>query len=373
MHEKECLVFLNLLSIGYRTVLKLRETFGTLKDALSAPESDLLNIKGIRRKTLEAMCEKRSSSCAEKELALLERTSFHAITIDEPEYPEYLRQISTPPLVLYVWGTLTPADSNAIAVVGTRNPTQYGKRIAHKISYDLAGQDVTIVSGLAKGLDSEAHRGALESGGRTIAVLGSGLLRLYPHENKRLAEKIAHNGAVIAEFPLETTPFRSNFPIRNRIISGLSMGTIVVEAAVKSGTLITAGFALEQNRTVFGIPGNIDQPSSEGVNALIKQGASLIQSVDDIFRELPTLKRSQTLSETKASAQPKVKLSPEEKEIFDLISTQPIHIDEITEKSSRTAPEVSVLVLTLEIKQVIKQIPGKFYTINENVLAAARG
>ena len=251
-------------------------------------------------------------------------------------------------------------------MIGTRKPSQYGKKIMRKLSYDLAEQGVTIVSGLAKGLDSCAHAAALEAKGRTVAVLGSGLECLYPKENKKLARQIEESGAVISEFPLETAPYRSNFPIRNRIISGLSLGTIVVEAAAKSGSLITAGFALEQNRTIFAVPGNIDSPYSEGTNNLIKQGAVVVSNAESVFKEIPYLNKS-----IKSCAQTgvrKEKFSKNEKTIVDLVSKKTIHIDEILDKTEFTAPELTVLLLSLEMKNVVKQLSGKYYTLQPQIM-----
>lgn len=361
MTERDALIFLNLLSIGYSSMVKLRDHFGSISNALSASEQDLKKVSGVRKTSIESICEKRSKPILDRELSLLERTGCHLITILDDIYPSALKQIACPPLVLYVRGELLPEDGNSIAVVGTRKPTQYGKQVAAEFSKVLAAQGVTIVSGLARGLDSAAHSGALEGGGRTVAILGSGLLRLYPKENEKLADAIEKNGAVISEFPLETKPFRSNFPIRNRIISGMSLGTLVVEASAKSGTLITAGFALEQGRSVFAVPGNIFSGHSEGVNNLIKQGAALVQNPDDIFRELSMLKRRDGNLETNKRETLTVKMSPDEKSVITFISDNPIHIDEITERSDMTAPEISVLLLTLEMKGIIKQLPGSYY------------
>ncbi len=362
MNDKESLIFFNLLGLGFRTVLKLKTKFGTLKNVLSASSDSLMNTQGIRKKALESIIKHRDSDILEKELNLANKANCDIITIDDDSYPKQLKTISSPPIVLYIHGELKPEDNNSVSIVGTRTPTRYGKKMAHNIGYNLAQQGVTVISGLAKGLDSQAHNAAIEAKGRTIAVLGSGLLRLYPKENRKLAKKIETSGAVISEFPLETTPYRSNFPIRNRTISGLSLGTVVVEAATKSGTLITAGFALEQGRVVFAVPGNMDQPTSQGANALIKQGAVLLQDTEDIFREIPYLKRTKSATQE----QEKIKLSDKEQEIVSILDSNPVHIDEITESATMTAPEVSVLLLTLEMKKVLKQLPGKYYAIYEN-------
>ncbi|RJP61124.1 MAG: DNA-protecting protein DprA [Candidatus Auribacter fodinae] len=364
MNEREALLFLNLLSIGYRAMCALKDRFGSLSEAMQAPDKDVLAVPKVRQATLQAICDKRKDSILHHELDLIERSSCEVITIADEKYPVSLKQISLPPLVLYVMGSIEAQDMNSIAIVGTRRPTSYGKQAAQDIASALAGQGVTVVSGLARGLDSIAHRAALDVGGRTLAVLGSGLLRLYPHENRALADAVAQNGAVISEFPLETKPFRSNFPIRNRVISGLTMGTVVVEAAAKSGTLITAGFALEQGRAVFSVPGSIYNATSEGANNLIKQGACLYQSVDDIFRELPALHRNGDVLELPLEMPAPVDISSDEKKVLNLIGTDPVYIDDIIEKTEFSAPEIAVLLLTLEIKSIIKQLPGNYYLSN---------
>jgi len=366
LDERRIYIFLNLLSIGYRSVLLLKNRFGSLTEAISASEKDLIQIKGLRKNTITNIIEKRDSSIVDKELDLCAKNGCELITIVDSGYPEYLKQISLPPLVLYVRGELKEQDNNAIAIIGTRKPSQYGKKITRKLSYDLAEKGVTIVSGLAKGLDSHAHAAALEADGRTIAVLGSGLECLYPKENKKLAKQIEKSGAVISEFPLETAPYRSNFPIRNRIISGLSLGTIVVEAALKSGSLITAGFALEQNRTIFAVPGNIDSPYSEGTNNLIKQGAVIANNADAVFKEIPYLNKSTKPADIKNEK--KQKFTKNELTIVDLVSKQIIHIDEILDKTEFTAPELTVLLLSLEMKNVVKQLSGKYYTLQPQIM-----
>ena len=370
MNDRECCVFLNLLSIGYRTVQKLKKEFGSLSEAVKADRESLLRISGIRQKSVEAILEKRELPIVSKEIELAKKSGCTILTIEDDEYPRPLKEIATPPLVLYIKGTLTEADANAIAIIGTRKPTQYGKGMAFQIGYDLAQRGVTVVSGLAKGLDTQAHRGALKAGGRTLAILGSGLLRMYPKENEKLARSITEQGAVISEFPLETNPFRSNFPIRNRIISGLSQGTIVVEAAAKSGSLITAGFAIDQGRTVFAVPGNIDQPTSSGTNHLINQGAVLYESVETVFRELFSL--SHTMSQTNDTKvdkpAEKINVSAEEKKVLALLEHRPLHMDELTETSNLSAPHLSVLLLTLEMKQLVTQLPGKYYSLAQNVV-----
>jgi len=371
LNEKECLIFFNLISVGHRTIQLLKQRYATLTDAIFAPASELEQIPGIRKPTIASILEKRNSGVLQKELNLLKKSGCSLVAVCEDNYPTQLKQIHNPPLVLYIKGNITDQDMNSIAIVGTRKPTDYGKRTAKKIAFDLASNGVTVVSGLAIGLDSQAHQGALDAGGRTIAVLGSGLMRMYPQSNVKMANEIEKNGAVISEFPLEVAPFRSNFPIRNRIISGLSLATVVVEASAVSGTLITAGFALDQGRTVFAIPGNIDQPTSEGANSLIKQGASLIQSADDIFREVPYLSKQNTSQVKPHPAENKqmikLKLSDKEQKLVEIIFKKPLHIEEITDLCDMPSPEISVLLLTLEMKKLIRQLPGKYYAVEDNI------
>ncbi|NQT23051.1 MAG: DNA-protecting protein DprA [Candidatus Omnitrophica bacterium] len=227
-----------------------------------------------------------SANSLDKEIELIEKLGIKVITIDDKEYPSNLKHIYNPPKVLYVKGKIVPKDHYSIAVVGARKSSTYGRETAARLARELAEKSITVVSGMARGIDTYAHRGALESGGRTIAVLGCGINIIYPPENKSLMEEISKSGAVISEFPINTPPLRRNFPMRNRIISGLSFGVVVVEAAEKSGSLITASLALEQGREVFSVPGRVDTRLSRGTLALIKEGAKLVENVDDILEEV---------------------------------------------------------------------------------------
>ena len=284
------------------------------------------------------------------------------ITIESEGYPENLRSIHKPPRELYVSGKLSLSDRDAVAIVGTRTPTFYGLAQAEKLSYELALCGITIVSGMARGIDSAAHRGALKAGGKTIAIMGSGHNRIYPPENKKLCEEIAEKGAVLSEFSPDEPPLKTNFPRRNRIISGLSKGVVVVEAAKKSGALITADFALDEGRDVFAVPGNVNSGKSAGTNALIKEGAKLVESAADILEELGY----KIESEKKEASLPgtgvkniRVSVTEEEKLIMDIIKHEPMPIDDISNVMNIPVERLAGVLLKLELKKLVKTLPGE--------------
>lgn len=296
----------------------------------------------------------------EDPMNLLNRINREGISImllyDE-DYPQNLRHIDNPPPVLYYRGNWRPEDRTAVAIVGSRNATPSGLFNAQQIAAELASQGVVIVSGLARGVDTAAHRGALAGGGRTIAVLGSGIDRIYPPENAKLAEEIIQNGVLLSEFPLGDDPRPGNFPARNRIISGLSLGVLVVEAARDSGSLITAGLALEQGREVFAVPGPIHSAACYGSNRLIRQGACLVQTMDDILEGLNlTRVTSEQLSAVKEE-----RLQKGEERIMDVLAQGPLHIDIIVRDSGLPASEVAGNLVVLELKGLIQPMPGKIY------------
>lgn len=332
-----------------------------------------------------------------RELDLIKKNNIQIVTIFDENYPSTLKQIYDPPMLLYIKGSIIPEDILAVAVVGSRRASYYGLAAAEKLSTDLAAKGITVVSGLARGIDSAAHRGALKAKGRTMAVLGSGLGVVYPPENKKLFEAIADNsGAIVSEFPYETIPDRKNFPMRNRVISGLSLGVVVVEAAQRSGSLITANVALEQGRDVFSVPGKIDSFNSNGTNNLIKQGAKLVQTADDIIEELePVLgqylqdlekpglsqdiknkQAGSNISEKEAkvslddSAEGKsVSLKPagltqDEQKTYKAISTEPLYIDDIIKQTAFPTSRVSGILMKLELKKLVKQLPGKMFVLS---------
>jgi DNA processing protein len=301
---------------------------------------------------------------AEQELEKAKQDGVSIITADSPDYPERLRNTPDPPLFLYVKGNLDQGDS--IAVVGTRKPTAYGMSVAKRIAAELAEAGLTIVSGLARGIDTQAHRGALKAKGRTIAVLGSGIDVAYPPENRELMREITQAGAVVSENPFGTQPEAGYFPARNRIISGLSRGTVIVEAAVDSGSLITAQYALEQNRKLFAIPGNIASPNSRGTHSLIRQGALLVEGGSDILRELGV---ATSCGERKQVRRSLPVLDTDEQAVLRCIQNDPKHIDRIMKESGLTAGKLSAVLITLELKGLVSQVPGKQYVRSDEVEA----
>ena len=278
----------------------------------------------------------------------------------DKEYPDNLRTIFGPPEELFVNGEILPEDKNAIAIVGTRRATYYGMKESEKLAYELALRGITIVSGMARGIDSAAHKGALKAGGRTIAVLGSGHGHIYPPENKELYKEITKAGAVVSELPQNTRPLKENFPRRNRIISGLSKGIVVIEAARRSGALITADFALEQGREVFAMPGNISSSVSEGTNALIKEGAKLIENTQDILAELQHVIELREIEDSLHDVKNRTfSISGNEKTVFGVLDNNPKPIDEILGITNLPTNKVADALLRLELKKLIKTLPGK--------------
>jgi DNA processing protein len=300
------------------------------------------------------------------EMERLQAAEIRVTTLGEADYPEALRWIPEPPPVLYIWGTLQHADSLAVAVVGSRKPSPYGQLAAQRLSAELAQYGFTVVSGLARGVDSLAHQGALQAGGRTIAVLGSGINVVYPPEHRRLYEAIREQGAVVSEFPFDTKPDRWNFPRRNRIISGLTLGTLVIEASDQSGSLHTARHALEQGREVFAVPGRIDAPSSRGTNNLIKRGAKLVEGLDDILEEFPEAVRLAVRQRGTApvpldTPQMPTDLTPDEAQVLGSVPPEETHIEAIIHASQLPAQAVASILLTLELRGLVRQFPGKLF------------
>jgi len=362
--ELESLVALNMIEgLGPVTIRRLVESAGSAGRALGATEDELRRVEGIGPETAARIVRGRKSVDVSAEIRKVQESRLALIPFTDTAYPELLKQIYDPPPILYVRGALKPEDRHAIAVVGARRCSSYGVSCAERLAGQLAGVGFTVVSGLARGLDTAAHRGALRSKGRTIAVLGSGLNRLYPPENRELADEIASSGAVISEFPMDAGPQRTNFPLRNRLISGLSLGVVVVEAARKSGSLITAAQALEQGRTVFAVPGRIDSFTSRGVHALIRDGAKLVESVEDICQEFPYLFPA---AEAAAAAgeggeKPRPKLAPDEEAVFNALSAEERSIDEIIGACSLSPASVAASLLSLELKHLVIQLPGKMF------------
>lgn len=295
----------------------------------------------------------------EREKKILEKEGIKVVIFDSPEFPPLLKEIPSPPMLLYVKGSLSSEVWKSIAIVGTRTPSPYGRITAEQLSKELASKGITIVSGMARGIDTYAHRSALEAGGRTIAVLGSGLLCPYPPENKSLMEKISSSGAVVSEFPLFTPPWRYNFPRRNRIISGLSAGVIIVEARRRSGALITASLALEQGREIFAVPGRVNSPLSEGTHQLIQEGGKLVRDWQDVWNEFTHIWGR---AEDKRDSIPDTRgLSPEAKKILEIMENEPLHLDEISRLAGFPSKKIYNHIMELTLKKKIKELPGKFY------------
>ena len=356
---KYWLAWNKITDIGPKRFYKLLEYFGSIDAAWEVKSGEISRVLNLSSKISSRLFEEKNNINPEWELDLICKHKINVLTLEDALYPENLKTIHYPPPVLYFKGTFEEADKNSISIVGSRKATYYGKMVAEKLSKDLAFAGLTIISGMARGIDTVAHKGALSASGRTIAVLGCGIDYIYPPENRGLAQEIEKSGAVISEFPLSTLPERQNFPRRNRIISGLSLGTVVVEAAEKSGALITADFALDQGREVFAIPGNINSPLSNGSHNLIKQGAKLVNNYQDILEEIH-LTLPQKILEKEMVAKD-TSLTSEEKIIYQIITKDPTQIDEIIEESNFSVGKVSEILLNLELRDLIKEIEGKRY------------
>ena len=398
-NETISLIHLNMIQgVGLKTVQFLRDVFGSAESALQATRDELGKIDQLSPAMRDLLSRKPVQYPIEHELESIHEYGCQIVTLYDAAYPQCLKAIDTPPLVLYIRGELTPEDSLSISIVGSRDAKDYGRKVSYRLSYQLAQRGLMVVSGLAKGIDTSAHRGALEAGGRTIAVMGNGLSFIYPAANSDLAEKITESGALISEFPMGVRPKPRNFPRRNRIISGLTLGTVVVEASNRSGALITARLAGEQGREVFAVPGEIFSELSTGTHKLINNGAKLINTVDDLLNELPPYALSQIQSDVPAPQTPRVGtessqespieksdskpavtqppsegqqpiqsapppgLTPDERTIFDAIEAPSSHIDTIVRTTQLPIGQVSSILLMLELKGIIQQLPGKQFT-----------
>ena len=393
-NETISLIHLNLIQgVGLKTVQVLRDVFGSIERALQATPDELRKTDQLSPAVCDLLIHKPVLYPIERELELIHRYGCKVVTLYDPVYPPHLKEIETPPFVLYVKGELIPEDALSVSVVGSRNAKDYGRKVSYRLSYQIAQRGLMVVSGFAKGIDTAAHRGALEAGGRTIAVMGNGLSLIYPAANKDLAEKIEASGALVSEFPMAARPKPRNFPRRNRIISGLTLGTIIVEASNRSGALITARLAAEQNREVFAVPGEIFSELSAGTHKLINDGAKLINTVDDLLNELPPHVLSQIQSEASPAPVPDMEtgptqasdverndtkpapetqkpistppppdLTPDEKTVFDAIEVPSSHIDTIVRTTQLPIGQVSSVLLMLELKGIVQQLPGKQFT-----------
>ena len=354
---KYWVAFSGIAGVGRVRISRLQEFFGSLQDAWKASEGRLKQA-GLDSRSVDALLTVRSRMSLDDEMEKLERHGVKVVAYEDPSYPSRLKEIYDYPPVLYVKGNLPAQDEPCLAVVGTRRPTIYGRQVAEDIVTDLVHSKITIVSGLARGIDSVAHRAALDAGGKTIAVFASGLDIIYPRENARLAEAIVEHGALLSEHPLGVKPKPESFPLRNRIMSGLSLGVLVVEAGERSGALITAHQAIEQNREVFAVPGSILSPVSQGTNRLIQEGAKLVCSHTDILQEL-----NLTLIVEQAEMREFSPANDIEVAILGQLGSEPNHIDEICRRSGLTMPEVSSTLAMLELRGIARQVGNMNYVL----------
>ncbi len=366
MNSRESLVALNMLpKIGPVRVRQLLESLGSAEAILNADVHRLSAVSGIGPETARVICDWESHIDLSAELREAEQRGIQILTQDDAEYPESLRQSYDPPLVLYVWGDVRECDRHAFGIVGSRRCTHYGIQSAKLFAFQLATSGFTIISGLARGIDTHAHEGAVAAKGRTIAVIGSGLGQIYPPENMGLAEKIADGcGAVVSEFSLHTPPSKQTFPMRNRIVAAWSQGILVVECPAWSGALITANLAGELGRPIYAVPGQIDRPTSEGCNRLIREGATLVTEGQDILDDLSVLplKEVEEVRDDEngdnQSALPHLDLTEAEQKIVSALKSGASLMDEVLASTSLQLPEVSATLLKLEIMGVVKTLPG---------------
>lgn len=360
--------------IGPRAATKLLERFGSAENVFHATRRELESLR-LRAETVESILKREFHEKADEELEKIKESGADVLILDDGSYPFLLREIADPPITLYVKGDWQACfDAPCVGVIGSRRCSTYGENASEMLARDLASNGVCVVSGLARGIDTAAHRGAICGKGRTIAVLGTGINQVYPKENAKLVDEIlASGGAIVSQFPLETPPLKENFPYRNRIISGLSYGVLLVEASERSGSLITARLATEQNREVMAVPGNITSKNSFGTNYLIKSGAKLVQQWQDVVAELPAEISASILppkldedreseQKSKRKEQIPVNLSDDERKIWQILSSdEPTHFDILLETSGLSFGELNTVLLGLEINELIRALPGKTY------------
>lgn len=366
----------NTKGVGPVAVKKLLDYFGDIDHIIDASVKGLMKVNGIGEKTAESILRGSNNFDTQKEIDLADKLKVRIISIEDPDYPAPLKKIFDSPPVLYVKGTLCRQDNLSLAIVGSRRCSLYGTEQANRFAHLLAGSGFTIISGMARGIDTAAHTGALSADGRTIAVQGCGLKNIFPPENAKLFEKIAENGACISELPLEYEPLAENFPARNRIIAGLSLATLVIEASNKSGAMLTAAAALENNREVMAIPGKIDSPLNQGTHRLIKQGARLVDCIEDIMEALGYIGDGlkshclQTQEEITKDAQKSLfntenlKLTENEKIILDKLRNDSAHIEDIILTTKLTAGIVNSTLMSLRLKGLVKHHPGNIFSKN---------
>lgn len=346
--------------IGRVRLALLKEYFGNLSNAWKAPKAELLEA-GLDKKTVESINTFRQNFSLDRELDLLDKYKIRAVSIDSAEYPSLLKEIDDCPVILYVRGSLFDYFKESVAVVGTRRPTAYGRQVTENLVADLVTNGLGIISGLAKGIDTVAHRSAIDSGGRTIAVFASGLDVVYPPQNLNLAKDIIEHGALVSEYGLGMQPKAENFPRRNRILSGLSKGVVVIESGESGGALITAGFALEQNREVFAVPGSVFSSMSKGPNRLIQQGAKLVKACGDILEELNLTEASYSVPIPRPR-----KSDKEESLILNCITEEPLHVDEICRGTGLSASTVISKLAIMELDGLVRQFGAMSYMLIKN-------
>ncbi len=356
-HILDLIYLLTIPNIGPGRIRRLLQVFHSKDEILKAPLQKLVRVDGIDFKLAAQLKKGGDAAEAEKQVHLIEKFQVQYLTIWDRDYPASLKQISDPPVILFYKGTVSEEHRQAIAIVGTRTPSSYGKVVTTEIVRELTARNITIVSGMARGIDAVAHHTALRNEGQTIAVLGCGIDRCYPPENRPLYTDIPNHGAIFSEYLIGTGPDATNFPKRNRIISGLSQGTLVIEAGDRSGALITAVYALNQNREVFAIPGNINSPKSRGTNTLIKQGAKLVQSVDDILEEIS----GWTTPDNRPPKPAPDNLSELETAILSKLSNEPKHIDRLVMELKESPAIILSGLLNLELLGLVQQLSGKMF------------
>ncbi len=360
MTGTEACIALNMVpNLGPVRLRKLLEVFETPERVLLARAAELRTVDGIGKEVAEGIATWESHVDLAAELRRIADFGAQVFTREAPEYPRHLREIYNPPIVLYVWGTLIERDHRAVSVVGSRKTSHYGLECAKKLSYQLAYAGLTVVSGLARGIDTAAHQGALAAQGRTVAVIGSGLMQLYPPENQGLAEKITESGAVVTEYPMEFPPARENFPYRNRIVAGWGAGLLVVEAGLNSGALITASQAIDHGRQVYAVPGPIDRPTSAGSNRLIQQGAKLVTGAGDILDDLNILIPPEP--ETASISPTSETFTEEEQAVLKALEEGETSLDDLVTKCRLPIQKVSSTLLALEMKRRVKVLPGQHF------------
>jgi DNA processing protein len=369
MTPREAYIALNMMDhLGPVRVRALIETLGSPEAIFRAGKEELMQAPGIGEELAGSIMDQQADvdpAAEEKKAASLDA---RIVTFIDEEYPQALKKIYDPPLALYVQGTLDSHDKHAVAIVGTRHASHYGLSVADRMAYQLAKTGFTVVSGLARGIDTAAHKGALKGGGRTIAVLGSAIDQLYPPENRDLAKTIQGQGAVISEYCLGRAPDRTTFPYRNRVVSGLSMGIVVVEAGLTSGAMNTAEQALEQGRSVMAVPGRLDSSGAKGPHRLIKNGAKLVEDVEDVLQEFEFLIPPEQKQKTKdLDSRPQVQLTPEEQAVVRALWEEPLDVDTLVRQCGLTVPQVSSLLIGLEMKRVVRMLPGRIVKLADGL------